>query len=192
MLSAWTPEHRNAVAIAWSDWARTQSDARAVLLTIAAWSRRLGVLLACRVARESLRYVPEGELRPLRAIETAERWVRGEASAEECGRAAYAAYAEAACRAAAYAAEVAFADAAASAYAAAVAYAAASAYAADTATTDIVFTADMSVDYAAAAAAYAATADTSVWEIARSAELRRLCHVIADAFLTGSIAEWLR
>ena len=32
------------------------------------------VRLACLCARRALRYVPEGEMRPLRAIEAAERW----------------------------------------------------------------------------------------------------------------------
>ena len=43
--------------------------------------RRLVVLAACACARTSLRYVPEGEARPLRAIETAEAWARGKATA---------------------------------------------------------------------------------------------------------------
>lgn len=46
-------------------------------------SRRLLVLAACACARHALRHVPAGELRPLRAIETTERWTRGEATIEE-------------------------------------------------------------------------------------------------------------
>ena len=42
--------------------------------------RRTIVLAACACARDALRFVPSGETRPLAAIETAERWVRGEAS----------------------------------------------------------------------------------------------------------------
>ena len=67
--------------------------------------RCLVVLAACACARTSLRYVPEGEARPLRAIETAEAWARGEATAEQARTAAYAAYDAA--EAAAYAAEAA-------------------------------------------------------------------------------------
>ena len=40
-------------------------------------------LAACACARTALRCVPAGEDRPLRAIETAERFARGEATAEE-------------------------------------------------------------------------------------------------------------
>jgi len=41
------------------------------------------VLAACDCARTALRYVPDGETRPLAAIETAERWTRGEATIAE-------------------------------------------------------------------------------------------------------------
>lgn len=43
-------------------------------------ARRKLVLCACECARLSLQFVPAGELRPLRAIETAERWARGDRS----------------------------------------------------------------------------------------------------------------
>ena len=45
--------------------------------------RRTIVRAACRVARTALRYVPEGEERPRKAIEAAERWCRGAATLEE-------------------------------------------------------------------------------------------------------------
>jgi hypothetical protein len=41
-------------------------------------ARHIVVLAACACARLSLQYVPAGEERPLRAIETAERWARRE------------------------------------------------------------------------------------------------------------------
>ena len=41
------------------------------------------VLAACLCAREVLHLVPAGEERPLRAIETAEAWCRGEATLDE-------------------------------------------------------------------------------------------------------------
>ena len=114
------------------------------------------VIAACLCAREVLHLVPAGEERPLRAIETAEAWARGEATTDavrEARRVAYAAYA--AYAAAAYAADA--ADAAAAAYAADAAYAAAvyaAAYAAaDAAYAAAVYAAD------AAYAAYAAYAD---------------------------------
>jgi hypothetical protein len=174
-LSAWTPEHRNIVSVAWAEWAYSREDARIVLKAINAWSRKLGVFIACRVAREALRYVPAGEDRPLRAIETAERWCRREATAEECDRAANAAYsaASAAC------------------YAAAAAHSAAKASScAARATTNqrSAFDVASAADAAAAAAAYASYA---IWGLAYNVELSRMCVVIADDMLKGRTADWL-
>ena len=45
--------------------------------------RRPLVLAACACARLSLVHVPQGELRPLKAIETAEAWARGDATLEQ-------------------------------------------------------------------------------------------------------------
>jgi leucyl aminopeptidase (aminopeptidase T) len=103
--------------------------------------RRVIVLCACASARTALKYVPTGELRPLRAIETAEAWCRGEATIDDVRAARNAADAAYAAANAAYAA----ANAAYAAAAAADAYAAAAAADADAA--------------AAAAAADAAYAD---------------------------------
>ena len=88
-------------------------------------SRKKLVLCACECARLSLKYVKEGELRPLKAIETAEKWARGEdgKSLQEVKNAASAAAAADAAAAAAYAAYAAYAAADAVA-AAAYAYAA--------------------------------------------------------------------
>ena len=101
--------------------------------------RKVIVRTACACAREALRFVPDGEIRPKTAIETAERWCNGEATIEQvrnassaaadadasyAADAAYAAYADAA-----FAAFAAYAAAAYAAYAAA-AYAAADAAAA--------------------------------------------------------------
>ena len=78
--------------------------------------RKVVVLAACAVARTTLQYVKPGEARPLKAIETAEAWVRGEANIEDVRRVA------------ADAADAAYAaDAADAAYAAYAAYAAADA-----------------------------------------------------------------
>lgn len=82
------------------------------------------VVCACAIARTVLKFVKEGELRPLAAIETAERWTKGEATLEDIRKARNGA----AVAAHAAAADVAYADAAAAAAAAAdVAYAAAAA-----------------------------------------------------------------
>ena len=96
--------------------------------------RRLLVTIAYHIARKVLHLVPAGEDRPRIAIETTERWVRGEATIEEVRAArqdAWDAYAYAATAAAEAAAYAAYAAAAYAAYAAADAYAyAAAAYAA--------------------------------------------------------------
>lgn len=55
-------------------------------------SRRRLVLASCGCARLSLKYVPAGEKRPLRAIQTAERWTRGNATLAQVRAAAYDAY----------------------------------------------------------------------------------------------------
>lgn len=147
---------------------------------------KLVVQATCLCAREALQYVPAGEHRPLRAIETAEAWCRGEATSEEIQKAARAAYAaEAAAEAAIYAAVDAAARAWFAAYAAAARAAArAAAHAAHDAH-DAVYDADAT--YAAAAAdaayfaaeaateaAYAADPDsTQVAALTRSADLVR-------------------
>ena len=101
------------------------------------WPTRKDVILAaCACAETALKYVPKGELRPGKCIETVRRYVRGEATLEElvgARRAAAAAYAAAAAAYAAADAAAAAADAYAAADAAAyaAAYAAADAYAAD-------------------------------------------------------------
>jgi len=87
--------------------------------------RRPLVLAACACARLALPYVMKSELSPLAAIETTERWARGEANAPSledvrqayAADAAYAAYAADAAYAAAYAADAAASAASASAYA---------------------------------------------------------------------------
>ena len=54
--------------------------------------RRLLVTAACRCWRaEAQQFVAEGELHSLRAVETAEAWIRGEATEEECESAAWSA-----------------------------------------------------------------------------------------------------
>jgi hypothetical protein len=66
--------------------------------------RRELVLTACDCARLSLKYVERGGERPLRAIETVERWVNGDGTIEEVRSAAHAADAAADAASAAYAA----------------------------------------------------------------------------------------
>jgi len=163
------------------DWVLEQTDARNVLRSITKQSLRLGVFLACKVAREALRFLPEGEGRPLQAIEAAERWVRGAATDEECERTATAAFAAAnAASTTAYAA-ASYAAFAASYAAFAHTYEAAANYAAFAAS-----------DAANAAANAVADANTPVWKKVRSEELRRLCSVIANDMFTGRTAEVLK
>ncbi len=57
-------------------------------------SRKKLVLTACECARLALPFVTKGETRPLKAIETAEAWARGDGvSLEDVTKAAAAAYA---------------------------------------------------------------------------------------------------
>ena len=114
--------------------------------------RKVIVRTACACAREALRFVPDGEIRPKTAIETAERWCKGEATisqvrnASSAAAAADAAAYAAACDAA-YAADAADADAAFAAYAAAAYAAYAAAAYADAAAADA---ADAAADAACA------------------------------------------
>ena len=101
------------------------------------------VVAACLCAREVLHLVPAGEERPLRAIETAEAWSRGDATLDEVRAARSAAY---------YAADAAYAAAAAAADAAYYYYA----YAAADAAYAAAAAADAAADAATDAAAYAA------------------------------------
>ena len=81
-------------------------------------SRKHLVWIACQCARLALKYVPDGETRPLHAIEIAEKYCQGEATLDQVKDAADTAYA--AYAAAAYAAYAAAAyDTAYAAYAAA-------------------------------------------------------------------------
>ena len=87
-------------------WARTQPDYAtawaacdrgdwliwlAMRLARTLDERKPVILAACACVRPVLRHVPAGENRPRIAIETAERWCRGEATIEEVSRAAIAA-----------------------------------------------------------------------------------------------------
>ncbi len=116
------------LATAWGECDR--GDWLLWLAGMAGVDRRRLVLAACACARGALPYIPEGENRPRVAIETAEKWARGEEGVTlgDVRRAACAAYAACATDAtdAAYAAT----DAAYAAYAAADAAAYAAAYAA--------------------------------------------------------------
>jgi len=111
--------------------------------------RKRLVLCACECARLALVHVSKGELRPLKAIETAEAWARGKATIEEVRKArSVAVDAAYAAVDAAYAAVYA-ADAVYAAYAAAyAAYAADAACAAADAADDAVDDADAADDAA--------------------------------------------
>jgi len=143
--AVWVMDREGSAYAAWracerGDW----------LLWIAARlgvDRRLVVRAACACARTALVHVPEGEHRPLRAIETAEAWCDGRATIAEV-RAAYAAASRAAATTASRAAAAASRAAATTASRAA---AAAANAAATTAAANV-------ADYAASAYAYAARA----------------------------------
>ena len=144
--------------------------------------RQLLVLAACACARRALQYVPAGEMRPLRAIETAERWSRGGAKISEVQTAADAAGAAAVAAAWAAEAEAAGAAAVAAAWAAEAAEAArAAAWAAYAAK------ATAGAAYAAKATAGAAAdaVDDAAWAAAHAAtdaaaEHAAMCTLIRD------------
>jgi hypothetical protein len=122
-------------------------------------ARKTFVRIACACARTALPYVQFDELRPLKAIETAEAWCDGKATIEEVRAAAYAAHAAAHGGAAAAAYDAAHGGAA--AYAAA--YAAAAAYgAAYDAAAAVIDAAAYGAAYDAAAAVADADAESKV------------------------------
>ncbi len=118
----WSAAHD--LATAWRDC----RDARWMLNAVAdVVPRQSLVLAACACARTVLHLVPAGETRPLRAIEVAEAWCRGEATLDEVRAAADAAWVAASAAARGAAADAAWVAAWAAADAAAAAVAAASA-----------------------------------------------------------------
>ena len=139
--------------------------------------RKLVVRAECDCARTSLKFVPKGEKRPLIAIQTAERWCRGEATIEEVRSAAYAAYAaDAASASAAYAAYA----AAASASAASAAYAAYAAAASASAASDAY------AAYAAAASASAASDAYAAYAAAARAKALKQCADLVRKRIRGA------
>jgi hypothetical protein len=162
------------------------------------WSARVDVDLkiivriTCAIARDALQFVKQGEMRPLKAVETAEAWCDGKATLAEVRQAAYAA-ADADAAAAAYAADAVAADSAADADAAADA-ADAAAYAADAAA-DAVAAADAAdaadAAAAAAAAAYAADAAAAAAYAAAAAAAAAAAYAAAAAaaYAAGSIGD---
>jgi len=139
------------------------------------FKRKKLVLAVCECARLSLKYVKKGEERPLKAIETAEKWAKGQTTIEEVREAAAvasAAYAAAAVAAASAAYAVAAAYAAAD-VAASAAYAAAAAAAAT-------YAAAAAADDAAAYAAYAAAAHAAHAAAARLAQSKKLLELLEE------------
>ena len=166
------------------EWVASQESARAAwdacehgdwLLWIAEHrgvDRKLLTRGACACARTSLQYVPPGELRPLRAIEAAEAWTRGEASSEELATA----------RATAWAATRAATRAA--AWAAASAAASAAGWAAKATAWDAMWNAARDAASAASAAASAAA-----WNAARNAALKQCADLVRGIIRFEDIEE---
>ncbi len=86
----WLREHDYGLAAAWE--ACERADWMLELAACAGVDLRLIVRVGCACARTALPFVPADEPAPRIAIETAERWTRGEATREEVRAAAYAAY----------------------------------------------------------------------------------------------------
>ena len=142
--------------------------------------KKLVVMAACKCARLSLKYTTD--VRPLKAIETAEAWCRGEATKEEVKVVTNAAaHAHAAARVDAYAAAHADVAARAAVYAAnAAAYATNAAYAAATNAANAA--AYVATTNAAYAAAYVATT-------AANAAAVYAANAAADAAYVGTLNE---
>jgi hypothetical protein len=134
--------------------------------------KKLIITSACLCARTALQYVPASEERPLKCIETVERWVRGEATLDEVRQArenAYAAYDasnNAASAAVATAATYAATYAATAADAAANAASAAANAAANATCHAAASTAATAATYASNATAYAASKKTALKQCA--------------------------
>lgn len=87
-LPMWTPKQREVISVALRDWCASQVDVSSTLRCFARSSRRIGSRLACAVARASLKHdifaSADGLHSQRAAVDAAERWVRGDASVEEC------------------------------------------------------------------------------------------------------------
>jgi hypothetical protein len=172
-----------------AQWVMTTERAHDALRVLTEWNLRFGVWCACAVAREALRFVPEGELRPLRAIETAEAWVRGTATAAQVSASAsaaitaYSSAANANATAVRDATNAAYAVANAATYAAYAADADDASYASVCTRNSAAYTSDAAT-YAASAAAYARSIDFAGWSIVSEAEITRLRGFAVNACLT--------
>jgi len=102
-LSEWAEEHGGLLADLWRDC--QDGELMLWLAARAGVDRRTVVRAACACARTALQYVPAGEERPRRALETADAWTRGKVNRAAVRAAAEAAFAAAA----AYDAEAAYA-----------------------------------------------------------------------------------
>ena len=69
--------------ITMAQWVMRFKEANVALQSLIRYDRKLGAWCVCQVAREALRFVPNGELRPLVAIETTEAWTLGKGTIEE-------------------------------------------------------------------------------------------------------------
>ena len=119
------------------------------------------VLVGCECARDALQFVPDGDDRPRRAIDTAEAWARGEVSIEELRSAA------------------------------AVAATAATTYSAYAAAMYAIYTASHGAAYAAAAACVAADAYGAADASIRKTKLREYADLVRCRIPWPVVAETL-
>ena len=185
----WVRKHGYGLAAAWE--ACERADWMLWLAAHVGVDLRLIVRVGCACARTALPFVPADEPAPRIAIETAERWTRGEATREEVRAAGYAAgacnadYAEAAAAAADAAALAAKAAHAAKGATPAAAAAAAAADAAALAA---------KAAHAAKGAIYAAVADRAAYAAAKAAaaDADRAAYGAYDAVHAAALAAALR
>jgi len=150
-------------------------------------SRKKLVLTACKCVKPVLKHIPKNEKRPLKAIQIAEKWAKGDdsislqnirhavvaaSSAAYAAAAAYAAYAAAAAAYAASSAAAAAYAASSSAAASAAAYAAAAAAAASSSSAASSAAASAAAYAAASSSSYAASAAAAAAAVYADADAR--------------------
>lgn len=77
-LHRWTESQRQLVIVELKNWCMSQDDVRIVLASIAHMDVRVGIGVACGIARSVIHLGPPADPGPLSALQLAESWVRAE------------------------------------------------------------------------------------------------------------------
>ncbi len=85
LLSSWTETHRRAIRTAIATWILDRTDPKDALRQVLGWSPKMGVAMACVIARDALGRSSYGSaVAHLPTVEAAEGWVHGLTSVEFC------------------------------------------------------------------------------------------------------------